>query len=96
MKKSVLIIALLIITSSVRATPIDQSQATYTRTDDLSCGDKSGQTFVAGQTGLLVGLRFVAEGAKWSGEYPAGSDFRVRLRSVGTNGVPLQPVLIQE
>lgn len=93
MKKSILLIALPAITSISGATPVDQSQPAYTRTDDLNSGDKSGQTFVAGQTRLLLGLRLVAEGGKWRGDYPAGSDFRVRLRSVGANGVPLEPVL---
>ena len=67
----------------------DQTQESYDRVDDGASGDNAGQFFVAGETGLLVELRLIVSGAKWSGNYPFGSDERIRIRKVAEDGTPI-------
>ncbi len=77
---------------SAYANQIDQSQQSYITTADLARDGTSGQTFTAGLTCDLLGIRLVVEGSKWSGDYPYGSDFTVNLRPV-INGTPSDNIL---
>ena len=72
------------------AASVDVSQLVYQGVGDISRGDRSGQTFTPTRDGLLAGIRLLVQGGTWGPTYPAGSDATIRLRELGSNGVPLE------
>ena len=75
------------LSADIAAQIIDQSQPTFTRTDDIASSGKSGQTFTAGVTAPLTGIRLVVEGIGFSGNPVFGSDFVLSLQSTA-GGTP--------
>ncbi len=75
---------------AANATTVDVSQLAYQGVADISQGDRSGQTFTPTTNGLLVGVRLLVQGGSWGPTFPAGSDATIRLRELGSNGVPLE------
>jgi hypothetical protein len=87
------ILLLIVVSASVAGGAIiDQSQTVFSSTNDISQGDRTGQTFTAGISGSLSGIRLVVEGRGFSTSPAFGSDFVLRLRSTAS-GTPTNTVL---
>lgn len=71
-----------LVLTQANAQEFDVTQFEHDQMNDLMRGGRSGQSFTSTQTGYIHGVRLLVQGAKWSGDYPYGSDFSVNLRRV--------------
>jgi hypothetical protein len=70
---------------------VDQSQPSFTQAGDIATSGKSGQSFTAGLSGSITGIRLVVEGAGNAGVF--GSDFVLSLWSTSPTGTPTSNLL---
>ena len=73
---------------------VDQSQKKHDYLADIASDGRSGQTFVAGKDGRLIGIRLLVQGSgSQKHDSPIGSDIRVELRKIYPNGA-IQPKVV--